>query len=210
MSIDKSLIKHRGEFQRALANHKYEQTDEGVLFPEQKVTARGFYVHDVNGQDVRMDANLLVNEGLAHMLDVTFRGSGEETQVSPWYFALFSGNVTPQATWTAANFTSNTTEITSGTEGYSESTRVAFVEVDATKSGTGTTGTAYTNNTASKAAFTIATTTSVTVWGAGLLSSNTKGGTSGILMSVAKFSAARTLYNTDVLNLGYTVTLTST
>ena len=36
-----------------------------------------------------------------------------------------------------------------------------------------------------------------------------QGGTTGVLMSAAKFSAVRTLYNTDVFNLGYTLSLTS-
>lgn len=198
MNIDRDLLKHSREFATALRNHQYEVSDAGIHFPKQNAIAFGRYTHDVNGLDVREDDNIVVTEGLTHMLDVVLHGT---TAVATWYFGLFSANVTPVSTWTAANFTANATEIVSGTEGYSEATRQAFVEAAAAAGSI--------NNTASKAAFTIATATSITVWGAGLLSSNVKGGTTGTLMSAAKFSAARTLYDTDVFNLGYTLTLTS-
>jgi hypothetical protein len=196
--IDRDLLKHRAEFRRALANHKYEVSDEGIFFPKQQVFASGVYTHDVNGLDQRMDSNLLTIQGMNHMLDTEFN---DGTKVSTWYIKLFSGNVTVLNTWTAANFTANATEITSNTEGYSETTAPAFVEAAAAGGST--------RNSASKAAFTIATATSVTVWGAALSSSSTKGGTTGTLMSASKFSAVRTLYNTDVFNVGYTLTLTS-
>ena len=198
MNIDRDLLKHSREFAAALRNHKYEVSDAGIHFPKQKVTASGLYTHSVNGADEREDANIVVTEGLTHMLGVVL---GDLTALPDWYFGLFSANVTPVNTWTAANFTANATEIVSNTEGYSETVRQTFVEAAAAAGSI--------NNTASKAAFTIATATSITVWGAGLLSSNVKGGTTGTLMSAAKFSAARTLYATDVFNLGYSLALTS-
>lgn len=197
--IDHDLIKHRAEFQRALGNNQYEVSEEGLYFPKQRAMISGVYTHDVNGLDERSDSNLLTTEGLNHMLDATFHGS---TPVTTWYMKLFSGNVTVLNTWTAANFTSNATEITSNTEGYSESTAPAYVEAAAAAG--------VTTNTASKAAFTIATATSISAWGAALSSVSTKGGTTGTLMSASKFSAVRTLYNTDVFNVGYSITLTST
>lgn len=196
--MSNDLLKHRAEFARYIRNNQYEVSEEGVLFPKASAFAKGVYVHDVNGLDRREDTNLLTTEGLNHMLDVVLHGT---TQVGTWYFGLFSGNVTVLATWTAANFTSNATEITSNTEGYSETNRQAFVEAAASAGST--------NNTSNKAAFTIATASSITVWGAGMLSSATKGGTTGTLLSASKFAAARTLYDTDVFNLGYTITLTS-
>jgi hypothetical protein len=200
MNIDHDLQKHSREFATALRNHQYEMTDEGgVLFPKQSAIVSGVYTHNVNGADERIDSNIVVTEGMNHMLAVALDST--TSKLNTWYFGLFSANVTPVATWTAANFTANATEITSNTEGYSETTRQEFVDA-APSSGS-------INNTASKAAFTIATATSISVWGAGLLSSSTKGGTSGTLLSSAKFSAVRTLYATDVFNLGYTLTLTS-
>ena len=198
MNIDRDLQKHSREFAAALRNHEYEVSDAGVFFPKQKTFVHGLYVHDVNGQDERQDENIVVTEGLNHMLDVVLHAT---TPVTTWYIGLFSANVTPLSTWTAATFTASSTEIVSLTEGYTEATRQEFVEAAAS--------TGSITNSASKAVFTIATATSVTVWGAGLLSSNVRGGTTGTLMSAAKFSAARVLYNTDIFNVAYTLTLTS-
>jgi hypothetical protein len=203
MNISKDLLKHRAEFSRALRNHNYEVSESGIFFPGANVMASGVYTHDVNGKDERIDSNIVVTEGLNSLLDVALH---DATKIATWYFRLFSANTSPLATWTAANFTANATEITSGTEGYSEATGQAFVEAAAAAG-------AITNS-ASKAAFTIVRTidpaAALSVWGAGLLSNSTKGGTTGTLMSASKFSAVRTLYNTDVFNLGYTLTLTST
>lgn len=202
MNIDRDLLKHSREFATALRNHQYEVSDAGIHFPKQGAIVSGAYTHNVNGRDERTDSNIVVTEGMNHMLDVVLHGT---TPVSTWYFGLFSANYTPVATLTAATFTAATTEIVSNTEGYSETTRQAFVEAAASAGSI--------NNTASKAAFTIATASSITVWGAGLLSLSGKGNTTAspgqTLLSAAKFSAARTLYNTDVFNLGYTLTLTS-
>ena len=198
--IDKDLLAHRAELSRYLRNGQYEVTDGGgILFPKASAIAHGVYVHDVNGLDERMDPNLLVTEGLNHILDAVFHGS---TQIGTWYVSIFSGNVTPQATWTAANYVANATEIWANGESYTEATRPAFDEAAASAGSI--------TNSASKAAFTIDTASSITVWGAALISSNVKGGTTGTLMSASKFAASRTLYDTDILNIGYTITLTST
>lgn len=198
MNINRDLLKHSREFSAALRSHKYEVSDEGIYFPKQKVVASGVYTHDVNGADVRVDTNIVVIEGLTHILDVVLHGV---SAIPTWYCGLFSANVTPANTWTAANFAANATEITSNTEGYSETTRQVFVEDPAYN--------ASITNVSNKSAFTIATATTVTVWGVGLLSSDVKGGTTGTLMSAAKFNAQRILYNTDVFNVGYTLALTS-
>ena len=197
--MDRDLIKHSAEFSRAMANHKYEVSDDGILFPAQKVMVSGVYTHDVNGLDERIDRNLLTTEGLNHMLDVTFHGT---TATGTWYVHLFSGNVTVLDTWTCATFDSVATEVDSNSEGYSETTAPAFVEAAAAAKAV--------TNTASKAAFTIATATTVTVWGAALASTSAKPMATGVLMSATKFGAARTLYNTDVFNVGYTITMSST
>jgi hypothetical protein len=197
--IDEDLLKHRAEFARALRNKHYEETETGLFFPAQKVNVNGVYTHDVNGLDERSDGNIVVTEGMNYMLDLALNNG---TKLFPFYLALFGGNVTPGATWTAANFAANSTEITSGTEGYTETVRQTFTPATASAG--------LSTNAASRGVFTFASATSVNVYGAGLLSSNVKGGTTGTLMSAAKFSAVRTLYNTDVFNVGYSLQLTST
>ena len=65
--------------------------------------------------------NLVVNQGLNHLLNVGFNAA---TQVSTWYVALFEGNYTPVAGDTAATFPGSATECTA----YNEATRVTYNE----------------------------------------------------------------------------------
>lgn len=197
--IPTDMARHAGEFLSALRNRKYERTPEGLYFPAAKVMAAGCYVEDVNGEDERQHKNLLTDQGLTHMLGVTLGGT---SKISAWFIAPYANSVNPAATWTASNFPATAGEITSNTEGYSETTRQAF-----------TPGAAAANmidNVASKAAFTIVTASTLTIAGAGLMSANVKGDTGGVLVSATRFSSARILNNGDVWNCGYRVQLSST
>ncbi len=196
-----SLLKHAGEFIAALASHKYERTgdERGLYFPKAKAFISGLYIHDVNGQDERQDPNLLPDEGLVYLLSV---GLNNGAKLAAWYLSIYSGNYTPLAALTAASYPATAAEITSNSEGYTESTRPIWTPTAPT--------TPLIDNLANKAAFTIATASSLTVNGAALLSEATKGAVTGKIGSATKFSTARVLYNTDVFNLAYRVTLTST
>ena len=198
-TIPRDLARHAGEFMRALRGHKYEKTETGIFFPKAKVEARGLYIHDVNGEDERSDSNLLTDQGLVHMLGVEF---GTTAKISAWYLSLYGGAISPAANWTAANYPATASEISSNTEGYSETTRQLFSPSAAANN--------EINNVGSKASFTIATASSLNVYGAALLSSNVKGDTAGVLASATRFSSVRALANGDTFNLGYRVTLTST
>ena len=195
-----TLLRHFKEFKRYVTNHQYELGDGGIYFPKAHAFAGGIYIHTVNGEDERRDHNILPREGLSHMLDEVFHDD-TGNHVTTWYCMLHSGTGTPTETITAATYHSTQTEITSGSEGYSQANRVAWVP-DAVD----TVNTEVVND-ASPAAFTIVTATSLDVNGAGLTSVSTKGSTSGVLASAGKFSATRTLANTDVFNLKYTIDL---
>ena len=197
--LDRDLQKHAGEFGRYLRNKKYEVTDGGVLFPKASAIACGGYLHDVNGLDEQFDPNLLPDEGLVYLLSV---GLNNGTKLAAWYLSIYSGNYTPLAGLTAASYPATAAEITSSSEGYTEATRPVWTPTAPT--------TPLIDNLANKAAFTIATASSLTVNGAALLSEATKGAVTGKLISATKFGTARTLYDTDVFNLAYRVTLTST
>lgn len=193
----KLIRKHAKEFAAALKRGEFEITDSGLVFPKQKVLAAGEYFTVEDGQDVSLGHNLQPDQALISMLNVYFKGT---TQLTAWYLSLFSGAVTPDSTYTAANYPANASEITSNSEGYSNSTRPQWVP--------GTPASNALDNLTSKAVFNIECTTSITVQGGALHSSNVKGGTSGVLGSVARFNAARTLYDGDPFELGYKVTLT--
>jgi hypothetical protein len=190
------LQKHAAEFKGYMTANEYEVTSEGIYYPRAKALICGEYVHDVNGEDERVDPNLLPSEAVNHLLDVALRG---QPQKALWYLALFSGAYTPTGAVTAATFATTATEITSVTEGYSETVRQTWTPAAASGG--------VIDNTATKAAFTIATASTVTIRGAALLSDNTKGGATGVLMSISRFSVDRVQYAGDVFNLGYRVRL---
>jgi hypothetical protein len=180
------------ELRTAFRNNKFEQTESGILFAGSNIEAAGMWSVQKNDEAVEYSKNLITTEGLNHMLDVTLRGTSAN---ATWYVAPFSGNVTVLNTWTAANFTANATENT----GYDEAARVAFVEAAAS-------GGSITNS-ASKAVFTFNAT--ATVYGAGLLSASAKSSTSGVLFAAVRFASSKSVVDDDVINVGYTVTLTS-
>lgn len=194
------IQRHAGEFAKALASNKYEKTHSGIYFPDAKVSivGKGRYTHTVNGKDERVDENLLTDEGIAHLLNV---GLFSTAKISAFYVAPFQANATPLVTWNGANYNANATEVTSLTEGYSETTRPLWVS--AVSAG------GAINNNASRAEFTIVSAASVTWYGAGLLSTNVRGDTGGKLISAARFATPRVLANTDVWGCGYEIDLTT-
>ena len=189
-------MRHSEEVRGFLESGDFVATDEGLLV-HGGIMATGRYYHTVNGQDERIDTNLIPAEGILYLLEA---GLGTNTFDAAHYLALYVGNATPAANWTAANFTTNSTESTNDADGYSETVRQTWTP--------GAAASGIIGNLTSRATFTIATGTTVTVYGAGLLSSSVKGGTTGVLVSASRFTAARVLNDTDTFELGYEVELT--
>lgn len=198
--MSEQFMKHRREIAAAIASGAYEFTEGGVLIKAGiDALATGLYWHSVNGgEDLQVDHNLLPDEGILSMLNVNF---GATAKIANWYLALYSGQINPAANWTAANFASTASEIVSNTEGYSNATRPAFVSAPAAAG--------QITNLASKAQFNIVCTTSLIVEGAAMLSNSGKGSTAGVLASASRYSAPRTLYNGDVYEVGYGVSLSA-
>lgn len=197
--MNEQILKHRRELAREYARGNYEQTEGGLLIKGVDVLASGVYFASVNGGALEVEGeNLLPEEGLHHMLNVAF---GATAKIANWYLALFAGQINPTDGWTAASFATTASEIVSATEGYSNATRPAFTGSPAAAK--------QITNLAAKATFNIVCTTSLVVEGAALLSSSGKGSTGGVLASASRFNQARTLYNGDVYELGYGVSLTS-
>ena len=198
--MNRDLQKHAGEFATAIAANKFERTENGSLFfPKAKAMIEGIYFHDVNGEDERQDHNLVPDEGLMYLLTA---GLYNGAKIPTWYLSLYAANYTPLANLTAASYPATANEIASNTEGYIEATRPIWTPSAPALN--------LIDNLANKAAFTIATASSLTVNGAALLSDSAKGAVTGKLSSATKFAQTRTLYNTDVFNLAYRVQLTST
>jgi len=192
----KDFTKHARELSGYVTNHQYELGPEGVYFPAAKAMVFGEYTHNVNGEDERTDRNLLTLEGIACLLETSLAGAQAK---AGWFLAVYSGNYTPTSAVTAAQFSSSASEIVSPTEGYSESVRPQW-RPDAASAGT-------IENVANKAVFSIVSATSVSIVGAALLSEQIKGATTGVLMSISRFSVAREQFAGDTFNLGYRVRL---
>ena len=136
--------------------------------------------------------NTITAEGQLYLLSTGLAGGTAE---AAWYLALWNGGVAPAESWTATSFSTTAGEIVSATEGYSEATRPQWVP--------DTPLAEPMSNSASPAQFTIVTATTLTIGGAALISSSGKGATTGILMSAAAFSPARTHNNGDIFSVIY-------
>lgn len=194
LMLTADIIRHSAEIARNVRNQKYEFIEPGLLIPEMGIIIGGAFTSMVNGRDEQIDPNIVTTEGKNWTLSVLAKNS---TPVATWYIAPFSGNVTPAITLTAATFDSVCTEF----EDYDEATREAWT--------TGTVASGAVGNSASKAEFTIKTgVTNVVLYGAGVLSIATKGAGTGVCFAASRFSTSRTVNATDVLTVGYTLTLT--
>jgi hypothetical protein len=141
--------------------------------------------------------NLVVNVGLKDMNDKYFTGSG---YTAAWFLGLVTGpgaGNTYAAGDTMASHSGWTEDV-----GYSQTTRPACSFGAAT-----TADPSVISNSASVAVFSINATT--TIAGAFLTSNNTKGGTTGVLFSVANFQSPgdRAVVSGDTLNVTYTFSL---
>ena len=201
--LSKDLQRHSGEFAKAIQGHQFEVTPDGVYFPaaKQLVKVGVRYKHSINGVSTgEFDDNLVPAEGRIHALNVAL---GATPKIPTWYLAPFTGNATPIDSWTAANFSANATESVSNTEGYSQTTRRPFAPGVAVAGGISNVGTEATFNIVTAGA-------GITFYGIGLLSTNVKGDTAGVLISAAKFTTAKIVTNTDVWGITHEVTATST
>lgn len=137
--------------------------------------------------------NIMPTEALNDLLGVWLKSG---TQSPNWYLTLFEGNYFPDSLLTAANFASVATECTA----YNPSSRVAWIP--------GTVNAGAVDNGASRGVFTM--TAPKTVYGGALLSSSTKGGTTGKLGSAVRFSSPKVLGTGDQLSVAAGISLIST
>ena len=186
------------DLENDLKAENYQMTEQGIYFPKQGILAQGEYFDRINGGEWQTTHNLVVNEGLAHLLNVAM---GTTAKPAGYYLALFSGATAPAANWTAANFSSVAAEIVSMGEGYTSATRPQWTPQN--------TSTNSIDNFNAVAKVTIATSSQLTVTGAAMLTNSTKGGTTGTLISASKFTAARVFQNGDEYEIGYRLSFTA-
>lgn len=149
----------------------------------------GQIIRDGNVIDEFDIDNMVVDQGLNYALNAAF---GQTSAVASWYIGLFEGNYTPTSAVTAATIAGLATECTAYTAG----SRPAWTTVSATAK--------QLTNGASRASFVFDATK--TIYGAFLVSSSTKSGTSGTLFSAARFTTAKQVDSADELLVTYVLT----
>jgi len=132
--------------------------------------------------------NIVVNEGLNHLLDSALAG---QTQITSWYVGL-KGSGMPAAADTMGSHATWSED-----QNYSEANRPTWTPNGAAS------GQSVSNSNA-KATFSINATT--TIYGAFLTSNNTKGGTTGKLYAAGNFASAKSLSAGDQLLVTATFT----
>ena len=115
--------------------------------------------------------NLVPTEGLDYASAAMF---GDVAPIGTWYVGLFSNNYVPVAGTKASDIPTSVQEFT----GYSEAARPVWQRV--TSAGVST-------NNANRAAFTL--TAPARLYGGFLVSTSTKGGGTGTLLSIARFDS---------------------
>ncbi len=176
----------RADIARQVRNFQFDRTaDGGIYMPKARLFIGGAMTTTINGADPQTDKNLLTLQGITYLLA---NGLGAALHIAP-----FINNVDPVDSLTALNFNSTQDEFTA----YTSSTRPVWNKT--------VTGQTYSNS-ASVANFTTNAANS-TIWGGGVLTVATKEATTGSLLAVVKFSAARVLPQSgDVLGIVYELT----
>lgn len=187
----------------------FEQNEKGVLVPAHgskditrmrirggQIFTCGKYIGEIRRQGKIVDTfefdNLVTDEGLNHLLDVALAAG---SQITSWYLGVFEGNYTPVAGDTAAGIAAASTE----SSAYSGGVRPAWTP--------GAVASKTVSNSASRASFTFSA--SKTIYGAFMISSAVINGTSGKLLSAARFSSSKSVQSGDELLLTYQFTSSS-
>lgn len=179
----------KNEFARAMRNFRYERTPEGLYFAAQKVLFGGHFEVSQDGGPWVSAKNTAALEGLDLMLSTFFNNGSPPTTFS---LAPFTNNTTPSSSLTAATFTASQGEYV----GYTQTTRVAWVQNGASSGQT-------VSNSNSPATFTIGS-SAATIAGAGLIASATaKGATTGTLIAAALFGVPNSLNPGSTLQVQY-------
>lgn len=152
-----------------------------------------FELLDSAGQviDTLTAVNLVPLDGVNHMASALF---GDVAPIGNFYLGVFTGNYLPSMASKAADIPTAMAEFV----GYSEATRPLWQRVN---------NDGVISNVGARGAFTL--TQNATLLGAFLVSNSTKGGGTGLLLSVARFATPRPVEAGMVIRLAGELSLIS-
>jgi len=136
------------------------------------------------------DQNIIPQDGIDHLVGLI---RGTTTLISDWYVGIGESDYVPTASTTSADLQSAVGECTA----YSESTRRPWNDVYD--------GTSIITNLASRAEFTL--TSEKRLYTGFLAADSTKGGASGVLLSIARFSSPYDVPAGSTFRLGVSITM---
>lgn len=171
----------------------FEADDKGGLYlPKSRVFVGGVFeiTHRRKSGEilsVMKSPNMVPQEGRQYILDIIADG---RTQEANWYIGLFEGDYTPDDLVTAATVAADATECTA----YDQSERPLWDTASPIVSDTA-------SNSASRAVYTF--NDDKTVYGGFLISSDEKGGSSGLLLAISRFPAEKIVATTEELTAAY-------
>jgi hypothetical protein len=183
---------------RALSAALETEDLERIAAVKRQIRSMGINLAKYDIVDAGFDANLIPNESLTSLLDVWLSGAAANTT---HYVSLFQSNSTPLATWTGPTYRSLVTEFTE----YDETARPQWQEAGASSMSI--------SNAATPADFTCNNTSTVTIYGAALISASSKTGAgdgSAKLVAATRYATARAVEDTDVASIRYTINAAST
>lgn len=135
--------------------------------------------------------NLVPNEGIEYLLRVALLSGTPNTA---WAVGIYQGDYVPDPDVTGVTVAAASEECSV----YQNTFRPAW---------TGAYSAGSADNSASKAEFVM--TSDAAVYGAFLVTNNTKGGNTGTLISIARFASPKNLETTDILRITAGITLLS-
>ena len=151
-------------------------------------------IKDGHVVDVTEETNIMPQEAIDHIASL-IRGGGA-VPISSWYLGLFESNYVPDASVSASDLQATVGESVA----YDETARQDFTNAYD--------GTGFISNVASVAEFTMNATKNI--YGAFIVSNATKGGTAGLLLSIARFSTVKQVEAGTILRITAGLTLTPT
>lgn len=175
---------------RALRNHHYERTPQGLMIERQLMRVGGVMTFRENDGPWQVADNTMTYQFFDALLSAFFTGAGVPTG---FYVAPFTNNVAPAPSLTAANFATLQGEYT----GYTQGARPTWTPNGPSVSQT-------VSNSAAPAQFTVGT-AAATIYGAGILTAPGLGATTGVLVAAAQFGTANTLSPGSTLSVQYSL-----